>query len=102
MYFEDLESKLDKIINTTETLYETVHSLATTYDTLTNNQMNGIMRLLTLLTAITSVLTLLMSFYSMNIKVPLMTSFDAWRILLTIMLVLIGFMVRLFKKLKWI
>ena len=53
VYFEDLESKLDKILNNTAILHETVQSLTTTYDALMNIQTNTIIRVLTVLTAIT-------------------------------------------------
>lgn len=59
MYFEDLESKLDKIMNTTLILYETTQSLTETYDALMNIQTNTIIRVLTILTAITGILTLI-------------------------------------------
>lgn len=53
VYFEDLESKLNKIINNAMILYETVQSLTDTYDALMNIQTNTIIRVLTILTAIT-------------------------------------------------
>lgn len=101
VYFEDLDSKLDKIINNTHMLQDNIQSLTETNDALINNQMNKIMRVLTLLTAITWVLNLLMSFYSMNIKVPLMSYASAWWIILLIMWTLIVLMIYIFKRNKW-
>ena len=53
VYFEDLESKLDKILTNSMIMIETLQSITETYDETINNQMNAIMRVLTLLTAIT-------------------------------------------------
>ena len=70
VYFVDLQSKLDKIINTTLLLYETIQSLTDTYDAMLNLQTNTIIRMLTMFTALTWIMTFLSGFYGMNIHLP--------------------------------
>lgn len=53
VYFENLEAKLEKIINTTLILYETIQSLTDTHDAMLNLQTNSIIRILTIFTAMT-------------------------------------------------
>ena len=53
VYFEDLEYKLDKIINTISVSFENVESLAETYNSLMNIKTNSMISVLTIFSAIT-------------------------------------------------
>ena len=86
MYFEDLESKLDKILTNAMVMYETLQSITETYDALVNRQMNSIMRVLTLLTAGSAMMAIVTSFYGMNVKLPYMNDQFVWVFLLFAML----------------
>jgi magnesium transporter len=102
VYFEDLESKLDKIINTTLILYETIQSLTDTYDAMLNLQTNTIIRVLTVFTALTWILTFVSGFYGMNINLPWVNSPFAWLYIIVSMLVIVVLTVLYFRKQRWI
>ncbi len=101
VYFEDLESKLDKILTNAMVMHETLQSITETYDALVNRQMNSIMRVLTLLTAGSAMMAIVTSFYGMNVKLPYMNAQFVWVVLLFAMLLSIWVMILIFKKKKW-
>lgn len=70
VYFEDLEYKLDKIMNNISVSFENIESLADTYDTLMNIKTNSMIGVLTIFAAITWILTLISGIYGMNILLP--------------------------------
>ncbi len=100
VYFEDLESKLDKIINTTLILYETIQSLTDTYDAMLNLQTNTIIRVLTVFTALTWILTFISGFYGMNIQLPFMEHQFAWIFIVLSMLTIVVVTLLYFKRKK--
>lgn len=100
VYFEDLESKLDKIINSTLILYETIQSLTDTHDAMLNLQTNSIIRILTIFTALTWILTFISGFYGMNISLPLMQNAYAWLYIILIMFATVFLMLYLFKRMR--
>jgi len=82
VYFEDLESKIDKILSTISMLDEDIESLYNIYDALVNMKTNSIMTVLTIFTAIMWVLTLITGWYGMNVPLvwadnPLVTVYIA-------------------------
>jgi magnesium transporter len=102
VYFEDLESKLDKIINSAMILYETIQSLVDTYDAMLNLQTNTVIRTLTVFTALTWILTFISWFYGMNIQLPLMNNPYARVFVMILMLAIIFMTIQYFKKKRWI
>ncbi len=70
VYFEDLVSKYDKIMNTVHISFENVESLGETYNTLMNIKTNSVINVLTLFSATTWVLTLISGIYGMNVILP--------------------------------
>ncbi len=102
VYFEDLESKLNKIINSAMILYETIQSLVDTYDAMLNLQTNTVIRTLTVFTALTWILTFISWFYGMNIQLPFMNNPYAWILVMVLMLVIITMTIHYFKRKKWI
>ena len=53
MYFEDLEYKLEKIMNTIAVSFENIESSADTYNSLMNIKTNSMIGVLTIFAAIT-------------------------------------------------
>ena len=53
VYFEDLEYKLDKIMNTISVSFENIESLADTYNSLMNIKTNSMIGVLTIFAAVT-------------------------------------------------
>lgn len=70
IYFEDLQYKIDKIMNTIAVLNEHIETLAVTYNSLANIQTNSLVSILTVVTAIVGMMTMITGIYGMNIPLP--------------------------------
>jgi len=70
VYYEDLEDKLEYFVNQVEMHEEHIESIEDAFKSLTDIKMNWIMTILTLFSAFLLPLTLITSFYGMNIKLP--------------------------------
>lgn len=70
VYFEDLEYKVDKIVNQINSLSQHAESLSAKYNTLVTLKTNSIVTVLTIVTVIVWFLTLITGFYGMNIALP--------------------------------
>lgn len=102
VYFEDLEYKLEKIMNNIAISFENTESLADTYNSLMNIKTNAMITILTIFSALTGVLTLISGIYGMNITLPGQSNTNFFPILMTIMWVVCLGLLRIFKKKKWI
>lgn len=69
-YFEDLEDKLQKIITDIAVLEEQVESVEDAFKSMIDIQTNSIIKFLTIFSAFMLPLTLITSFYGMNIPLP--------------------------------
>jgi len=69
-YFEDLEDKLQKIITDIAILEEQVESVEDAFKSMIDIQTNSIIKFLTIFSAFMLPLTLITSFYGMNISLP--------------------------------
>ncbi len=69
-YFEDLEDKLQKIITDILILEEQIQSVEDAFTAMIDIQTNTIIKLLTIFSAFVLPLTLITSFYGMNIDLP--------------------------------
>jgi len=69
-YFEDLEDKLQKIITDIAILEEQVESVEDAFKSMIDIQTNSIIKFLTIFSAFMLPLTLITSFYGMNIDLP--------------------------------
>ena len=67
VYFEDLEDKLDQILTEINILQEYIDSIEDTFKTMLDIKTNSIMKFLTLFSAFMLPLTLITSFYWMNV-----------------------------------
>lgn len=74
VYFEDLEDKLNQIVNHIEILSEYVDSIEDALKVTIDIKTNFIIKVLTLFSAFLLPLTLISSFYGMNIDFPTWTS----------------------------
>ena len=100
VYFEDLEYKLEKIMNTIGISFENIESLADTYNSLMNIKTNSMISVLTIFSAITWVLTLISWIYGMNIILPGQENVNFFPLLMIIMWVVCLTLLRIFKKKK--
>ncbi|MDD4151084.1 MAG: magnesium transporter CorA family protein, partial [Candidatus Gracilibacteria bacterium] len=70
VYFEDLEDKLDYIVNYLNILEENIISIEDAFTSIINVKTNNVIKFLTLFSTFLMPLTLITSFYGMNIKLP--------------------------------
>ena len=70
VYFEDLDDKLWQILSEITTLQEYIQSVEDTFKTLIDIKSNFVMKVLTIFSAFLLPLTLITSFYGMNINFP--------------------------------
>ena len=69
-YFEDLEDKLSQIVNEINILDEYIISIEDAFTTIINIKTNSVIKILTLFSAFLFPMTLITSFYGMNIELP--------------------------------
>lgn len=100
VYFEDLEYKLEKIMNTIAISFENAESLADTYNSLMNIKTNSMIGVLTIFAAITWILTMISGIYGMNITLPGQEHPYFFLMLIGFMLVVCFWLLRIFKKKK--
>ena len=70
VYFEDLEDKLDQIINDINILWEQIDNVEDAFKSIIDIRTNNTVKLLTFFSAFLLPLTLITSFYGMNITLP--------------------------------
>ena len=70
VYFEDLEDKLDQIINDIKILWEQIDNVEDAFKSIIDIRTNNTVKLLTFFSAFLLPLTLITSFYGMNITLP--------------------------------
>jgi len=70
VYFEDLEDKLDHVVNNLKILDEYIDSIEDAFKTLIDIKTNFVIKVLALFSALLLPLTLITSFYGMNIDLP--------------------------------
>ena len=102
LHFEDLEYKLDKIQAQIEILVSHIDSLTDVYNALMNIQINTIITILTIFTAIVGIHTLIAWWYGMNIALPWQDNPFMFVIILGLTLIITIWMIILFKIKKWI
>jgi len=105
-YFGDMIDHVDKIWDGLDEYKEIIEGLHSTHDSLMSNRVSDILRVLTILATIGTVLTVVASFYGMN--VPLPGGSDpggnpfSWVILLVVMLVMMVGMLFYFRRKRWL
>jgi magnesium transporter len=85
----------------TEDYAELIEGLSQTYDSLQANRTNEIIKILTLISSILLPLTFLTGLYGMNVNLPLQDDPRSFWIVIGAMLVIVGGMVFLFKRKRW-
>ena len=101
VYFEDLEDKLEYVVNEVEMHEEYIDSIEDAFKSITDIKMNWIMTVLTLFSAFLLPLTLITWFYGMNVE-PLFMAKHPWfvySVMITSILLMVIFYIY-FKK-KW-
>lgn len=70
VYFEDLEDKMEQIVNDIQVLWEHIETLEDAFKSMIDIKTNRIMTFLALFSAFMLPLTFITSFYWMNISLP--------------------------------
>ncbi|MDQ3930831.1 MAG: magnesium/cobalt transporter CorA [Chloroflexota bacterium] len=101
-YFGDIVDHLNKIWDTLEDYKEVIEGLSDTITSLTNNRINDIIKVLTIISVILLPLTLISGIYGMNIRLPAQDSPYAFEVVLGSMVLVIMAMLAFFRWRKWI
>ncbi|HSW57774.1 MAG TPA: magnesium transporter CorA family protein [Dehalococcoidales bacterium] len=106
VYFGDTVDHLDKIWEALGEYKEVIEGLNNTYDSLASNRLNEILRVLTILATIGTVLMVITGFYGMNVPLPGGSDSGSnpltWVILLLFMGAVVFFMLLYFKRKDWL
>ena len=80
----------NQAIETTELYTRILESITTSYASLLSNEMNNIMKTLTLFTVLLTLPTLVFSFFGMNVPLPIDDhSYASWIIVIVVSLILV-------------
>jgi magnesium transporter len=101
-YFSDIGDHVDKIWDTLQDYKEVVEGLEDTNNSLTSNRINQVMRILTIISTIMLPLSVVSGIYGMNVNLPLERSPFAFAVIMGIMVIIIGGMLFLFRRQRWI
>jgi magnesium transporter len=97
-YFEDLEDKIMYIVNSLNILEEHITSIEDAFKWIIDINMNYVMKILTLFSVFLLPLTLITSFYWMNIDLPFQNSSSFIYLLLSTSAIIMIFIYILFNK----
>jgi len=102
VYFDDTVDHVDKIWDGLDEYKEVIEGLNDTYDSLSSNRINEMLKVLTILATIGAVITVIASFYGMNVMLPGETHPLSWVALLVVMLVVVLGMLLYFRRKNWL
>jgi magnesium transporter len=106
VYFGDLMDHINKICETLDEAKDVIELFKDTDATLATYRINDVLRVLTVLATIGTVLTVVASFYGMNVDLPGGSAPGgnkyAWIILLIVMLVIMSGMLYFFRRRRWL
>lgn len=105
-YFGDVSDHLYKARDIIDENFEIIGSLADTADTLASHRINEVMRILTVFSVLMLPLTLITSFYGMNIPLPgtndfTMSSEPFWLLLVMMLIMAVGLLIY-FRRRGWL
>jgi magnesium transporter len=101
-YMRDIANHITQAIETNETHREMVVGLMDLYYSNTSNKLNGIMKVLTIISTVFMPLTFIVGVYGMNFKyMPEIGYKWSYLIVWAVMLAVTGFMMYYFRKKKW-
>jgi magnesium transporter len=101
-YFSDIVGTYRQAWNSLKTFKETILALEDTNQSLLSTKINEIIRILTVFSVILLPLTLIASIWGMNVFLPFSNSPTGFGIIITIMVILMGFLIVYFRKKKWL
>ena len=102
VYFGDMVDHVDKIWDALDEYKEIIEGLNDTYDSLATNRTNEVMRMLTVIATILLPLTVIASFYGMNVPLPFQESHYSFLIVFFIWALVVVGMLYFFRRHRWI
>ncbi|MCK4369006.1 MAG: magnesium/cobalt transporter CorA [Dehalococcoidales bacterium] len=102
VYFGDMVDHVDKIWDALDEYKEIIEGLNGTYDSLAANRTNEVMRMLTVIATILLPLTVIASFYGMNVPLPFQESHYSFLIVFFIWALVVVGMLYFFRRHRWI
>ncbi len=102
VYFGDMVDHVDRIWDGLDEYKEIIEGLNDTHDSLASNRINEVLRVLTILATIGAVLTVVFSFFGMNIPLPGDGNPFTWITLMVVMLVIMVGMLFYFRRKNWL
>ncbi len=101
-YYMDLNDHLERINDSLEVFRDLISGALDTYSSLGTAKTNETMRVLTVITTLTATLTLITGIFGMNVPIPLQRQWTSTVLVMLVMVVLSWFMIRFFRKKKWL
>jgi magnesium transporter len=102
IYFDDTVDHIDKIWDGLDEYKEVIEGLHDTHDSMVSNRLNNMLRVLTILATIGAVMTVIASFYGMNVILPGERGPLTWVWLFLGMLVVMVGMLLYFRRKRWL
>ena len=102
VYFDDTVDHIDKIWDGLDEYKEVIEGLHDTHDSMVSNRLNNMLRVLTILATIGAVMTVIASFYGMNVMLPGERDPLTWVWLFVGMLVVMVGMLYYFRRKRWL
>jgi magnesium transporter len=99
--FQDVVTEFQQAIEMTNIANNILLQMTSAYASIINNNMNKIIKTLTLITIVLYVPTLIASFFGMNVPVPGQNSPTAYLVIIAISLAISGLILALFMRRRW-
>jgi len=100
-YWGNILDHYQKIWDVIEDNKELIEGLSKTFDSLQTNKINEIMKVLTFISTTLLPLTFITGLYGMNINLPYQNHQEAFWIVVSFMIVILGFLIFFFKRKHW-
>ena len=105
-YFGDTIDHVDKVWDALDEYKEIIEGLNDTHNSLNSNRINDVLRVLTILATISTMLTVVASFYGMNVPLPGGGTSEghpfAWVLVLLLMITIMSGMLLYFRRKHWL
>lgn len=101
IYFDDIVDKIEKLWSNLETSKEVVESLQDTNESLISHNINNVMKILTVFSVVMLPLTFITGLYGMNVNLPYAGQNQTFLAILLVMLLIVIFMLSVFRWNKW-
>lgn len=99
--FQDVVTEFQQAIEMTNIAHNILLQMTSAYASIINNNMNKIIKTLTLITIVLYVPTLIASLFGMNVPIPGQDSGSAFAIILSVSLALSGIILVIFMRRRW-